>query len=165
MNSTNQYLDTKLAKNENEIKHTLEKISNLGFSEDPEILNWVDAIIPNWKITFTETYAPEYEILEKGWHNFCAQKGVLPNYIIIVSFIPEHNQMHKHQILWTLYNELIRDGNIVRKYSEITVCEDCQRAILTKSMVDRIHSHSQTTTMYVPKEWNPKCVDCLGIKI
>jgi hypothetical protein len=164
MYSISQYLDTELEKTEKEIKHTIEKISNLGFSDDPEILNWVDAIIPNWKIAFTESYAPEYEILEKGWHNFCAQKGITPNYIIIVNFIPDHTQLYKHQILWALFNELSRDGNIVRKHSEITVCEDCQRAILTKSMVDRIRSHSEKVTMYIPKEWSPKCVDCLDKK-
>jgi len=165
MYSISQYLDTELAKDETEIKYTLEKISNLCFSEDPEILNWIDAIIPNWKITFTETYAPEYEILEKSWHNYCSQRRIPPNYIVIVSFVPDHSQLYKYQILWKLYNELMRDGNVVRKHSEITVCEDCNRAILTKSMVDRIHNMSKDVTMYVPKEWSPKCVDCLGIEI
>lgn len=163
MNST-QFLDSELAKDEKEIERTLEKISNIGLSEDPDILSWVDAIIPNWKITFTESYAQEYKLLENSWHTYCSQRKIEPNYIVIVNFIPDPNQIYKYQILWALYNELNRDGNIVRKNSEITVCEKCHNAILTKTVVDRvrgINEISQNAKMYIPEQWSPKCLKCL----
>jgi len=160
MNST-QFLDSELAKDEKEIERTLEKISNIGLSEDPDVLSWVDAIIPNWKITFTESYAQEYKLLENSWHTYCSQRKIDPSYIVIVNFIPDPNQIYKYQILWALYNELNRDGNIVRKNSEITVCEKCHNAILTKTVIDRVRGISQNAKMYVPEQWSPKCLKCL----
>lgn len=161
------FLDSHLASDEKEIRRILEKISNIYMSDDPEILNWVDTILPKWKVTQTRNYATEYRLLEKGWHQFCDQRKIEPNHIVIVNFIPENKEIYKYQILWSVYSELNKDGNIVRKHSELTVCQECEDAILTKSVVERIQNirkNQNTPThenMIVPDEWNPKCMQCL----
>jgi len=162
-----KYLDMRLSTDEKDLEITLDKIRRL---DTRDILIWVDAIVPGWILHQTKSYTREYAMLEQNWIHLCNQWKTKPKYILIVEYIPDQRLMHRFQILSALCNHLTRDGNVIRKESELTTCVDCDRAMLTERVVEQIHRARQqhrnevTGPTPVPEVWNERCADCLSKK-
>jgi len=159
-----KYLDSKLSTDEKDLERTLEKIRNL---ETWDILNWIDSIVPGWVLHRTKQYTRDYTMLEQNWIQLCDQWKTTPKYILIVEFLPDQRFMHRFQILWALCNHLTRDGNVVRKSSELTGCLKCGRAMLTERVVQQIHqvrtqNPNNAGPAVVPEVWNERCSECRG---
>lgn len=155
------FLDSALSTDEKDLIHTISKINNL---ETDDLLSWIDSIIPNWLITHTKDYAKEYYNLERNWYQLCQQWNVKPKHIIIVRFIPQNHELSNYSILWTLCNRLTKDGNIIRTPLDLSLCERCTKAILSKNVIERIQkvrkSIPNPSPTDIPSIWSPLCKEC-----
>lgn len=161
---SDKYLDTNLSTDEKDLEHIISKLVHL---ETNDLISWIDAIIPKWKITQTKRYASEYDVLEQNWINLCQKWNAKPHFIIIVDFIPPQNDANNYKIIWTLCNYLTKEGNVIRNQSELTTCLNCNSAILTKTVIERINkarsSVKDPPPSKIPTIWNHLCNACNSI--
>ena len=110
----------------------------------------LNKINKDWVIKIFTKFCKNYKQFDENWGNTCQKSGKKPRSIIIVRRI-------KTKLDLEMFKTLSMIGYNVKCQNEITDCNFCHNAILSKSIYDIIQSKKLKINVELPKIWNDSC--------
>lgn len=147
-NTDNKYLDP----DDSELKRIFDILKNCKTHD--EIHKLIDETLPGWLIYSTDYYSKDYYMLTENWYKICDNLKVKPQKIILVDQINFDNK--NHLLMHIFCERMTREGYIVRRKEELTICSECYNAIPTLYLYNILKQKG----FKVPDRWSNKCINC-----
>lgn len=115
-----------------------------------EIIKLINTLLPEWIVHITDEYAPEYKQLSKTWEELCNKLKVQKQYICIVKYLPLDVKELNDQYINAIADILVSKGYLLRRESELIICKNTGKAMLSKKMYEHFKRHNA----FLPKKWS-----------
>ena len=134
--------------NNDQVSETFGALQNA--TQHDEIINLINILLPEWIVHITDEYAPEYKELSKTWADLCDKLKAQKQYICIVKYLPLEVKELNDQYINAIADILVGKGYLLRRESELIICKNTGKALLSKKMYDHFKRHNA----FLPKKWS-----------
>ena len=129
----------------------LNELRELDENKHEDIMNIVNILLPDWMEHSAKEYAKEYNELSKTWEELCKKIKTTKKYILIVKYLPLEDKTDNDKWINIIANQLVEKGYLLRRSSELTVCQKSGQAIVTEKMF----SYFKKYNAFFPEKWSP----------
>ena len=115
-------------------------------------------IIPTWIDNIASSYSDDYIIFKKYWNHMCMKYNVLPQKILLVSYIPIPSELDSFHIIKNAMDILIGYGYNIKIKDHLMLCLGCKSKCILKEKIYK--NMKRQNVKYVPDIWKPHCLEC-----
>ena len=116
-----------------------------------DTMNILNVLMPDWVQGVADKYANEYSELTNTWDQLCKKVGAEKKAkILIVSYLPMKLENDNDKYIGMIADILVSKGYLLRRSTELMICEKTGEALVTKKMFDYFKRHNNV----FPKEWS-----------
>lgn len=137
---------------------------------DEEVYLLIKKTFPDWLVSYTNAYCPDYKHLPRNWEAICKQNNTTPKTIVFVKDVSfakggsgggmaarrSTSHLNEEFVKQTFCEMMTKKGYVVRRESEFQPCTVCTKAI----PCIQVWHLMKEKQMPVPKEWADKCSSC-----